>query len=396
MADRTPMLGVSRAQHRMQDMLDGLVARGQARGLQVAAYVDGRLVVDAWAGVADAATGRAVDGDTLFPVFSTTKGMMATVIHRLVERGRLDYDWPIARVWPEFAANGKAAITLRQALAHMAGIPQMPGGIGRADLGDWDRMCAAVAGLTPQWKPGSNMAYHAVTFSWILGEAARRVDGRPVSQMIRDEIARPLGIEDLYVGLPDELDPRVAVLEDPGATPAPDDGKPQAIPSWITPLAVWMNHPAARRACIPASNGIMSARAIARHYAALLPGGVDGVELLPPARVRQATALQHVDGDPSGEPPMRMGLGYHVGGPGSGLGPRVTAFGHGGHGGSMGFADPEYRLAVGFTRNLFAVPPDAPNVIDELRAVLGVPSTSGGRLADLNRDDRQRLAQIGG
>ena len=222
------------SQQRMQAVLAGLVAKGQARGLQVAAYLDGKLVVDAWAGVADVDTGRLVDGDTLFPVFSTTKGIMATVIHRLVERGLLDYEWPIARVWPEFAANGKSAITLRQALSHMSGIPQMPSGIGRADLGDWDRMCAAVAGLTPQWRPGSNMVYHAVTFSWILGETARRVDGRSVSQMIREEIARPLGIEDLYVGLPDALGPRVAVLEEPGAGQWPDDGKPQAIPYWMT------------------------------------------------------------------------------------------------------------------------------------------------------------------
>ena len=116
-------------QQRLQELLDQLVLDGGERGLQVAAYLDGKLVVDAWAGVADAASGRLVDGETLFPVFSSTKGLATTIAHRLVERNKLDYDMPIAKVWPAFGVRGKEHITLRQALTHSAGVPQMPAGI---------------------------------------------------------------------------------------------------------------------------------------------------------------------------------------------------------------------------------------------------------------------------
>lgn len=142
-------------QKTIQALVDRLVADGTERGLQVAAYLDGRLVVNAWAGIADFQTGRPVEEDTLFPVFSTTKGMVATVIHILVERGRLSYDEPISKIWPEFGARGKERITLRQALNHTSGIPQMPVGIGFAELCDWGVMCGKIAGLEPLWPPGT-------------------------------------------------------------------------------------------------------------------------------------------------------------------------------------------------------------------------------------------------
>ena len=118
---------------RVKAVMDDLIGRGIEQGLQVAAYLDGQLVVDAWAGVADATTGRPVDGDTLFPVHSTTKGITATVIHLLAERELLEYDAPVARYWPEFGVNGKQGITLRQVLTHSAGVPQVPDGFGWAD-----------------------------------------------------------------------------------------------------------------------------------------------------------------------------------------------------------------------------------------------------------------------
>src|SRR5690242_13306618 len=120
---------MAEAQAAVQAVLDRLVAEDQERGLQVAAYLDGKLIVDAWAGIADPTTGQLVDGDTLFVVFSTTKGITATVIHLLAERGLLDYDRPVAHYWPEFAANGKGHITVRHALTHSAGIPQLPDGL---------------------------------------------------------------------------------------------------------------------------------------------------------------------------------------------------------------------------------------------------------------------------
>jgi CubicO group peptidase (beta-lactamase class C family) len=364
------------AQARMQALLDALVREGKERGVQLAAYVDGVLAVDVWAGEADAATGRPVDGQTLFPVFSTSKGITATLVHILVHRGKLTYDTPVASVWPEFAANGKAGITLRHVLSHTAGLPHMPMGIGYTQLGDWDAMCAALARLRPVSPPGANQVYHAVTYGWLAGEVARRVDGRPFQRMLHEEICRPLGITGMFMGIPDEMAPRVAVLEEvfeSGKEPSVDDAKPQAVPGWMLPLHGMMNRPDARRACVPASTGIMNARSIARHYAALVPGGVDGVEILPPNRVREATRLQRA-ADPTPEDwPQRVGLGYCLGDESGSMGPRPTAFGTGGYGGSQGYADPEYRLAVGFTKNLFSKDGATARVLRELRDALGIP-----------------------
>lgn len=353
------------AQGRIQVVSDSLVSEGKERGVQVAAYVDGQLIVNAWAGVADAATGRLVDERTLFPVFSTTKGMAATLIHLLAERGQLSYDKPISNIWPEFGAHGKERITVRQALNHSSGIPQMPCGVGHKELCDWDTMCAKIAGLEPLWPPGTRIEYHAMTYGWIVGEIARRVDGRPFPQLLDEEICRPLGLDTMFTGIPDEAEPRVAILEEPGAIVPTDDGKPQPVPVGIRPLYAWMNRGDARRACIPASNGIMNAHAIARHYAALLPGGVDGVELLPPDRVRLATEMQKPDHPESDDYPKCWGLGYQIGAVDSIYG-GLSAFGHQGYGGSIGFADPQLGLAVGFTKNLFKE--DSMRLIlDELR-----------------------------
>lgn len=361
-------------QKRIQSILNDLVREGRERGAQVAAYAHGRLIVDVWAGVADASTNRPVDGNTLFPVFSTTKGIMATIIHRLVEKKMLDYGMRIAQAWPEFAANGKDRITLRQVLNHTAGIHLLPWGITAGDLGDWDKMCALVAGLAPQWTPGTQQAYHAVTFGWILGEMARRVSGFPVTRLLRDEITQPLGVKDIFICIPDTVASRVAVLEEHGSgkdAPLPDANTMQPIPACMLPLYRWMNSAVGRRACLPASSGIMSARAIARHYAALLPDGVAGVSLLPPARVAAATVLQRPDNnEPETDPPMRYGLGVQLSEPGSAMGTGPTAFGHGGAGGSIGFADPEYQLAFAFTRNLFSDANTALTLADEIRRLL--------------------------
>jgi CubicO group peptidase (beta-lactamase class C family) len=346
----------------IQELLNSLVAEGQERGLQVAIYLDGQLAVSACAGVRDQLSGKPVERDTLFPVFSTTKGITATLIHLLAERRQVDYEQPISSIWPEFGANGKECITIRQALNHSAGIPQMPRGISAEETLDWEEMCKTIAALEPLWEPGTRMEYHAMTFGWILGEVARRVDGRPFGQMLEEEICRPLRIDTMFVGMPPSMDERLAILEEPGASVPVDDGRPQAIPPSVLPLGTWMNHPQARRACIPASNGIMNAEAIARHYAALLPGGVDGVELLPPARLQLATEPQRLERPENPDYPKDWGLGYKLGEVAGHFAGEMI-FGHGGHGGSVGFAVPRYKLAFGFTKNLL-------NGKDTLAAIL--------------------------
>lgn len=291
------------------------------------------------------------------------------MIHLLAERGLLNYDMRISDIWPEFAAKGKQAVTVRHVLQHTAGIPHMPDGIGLADVVDWHMMCRAVAELTPQWPPGEHMAYHAITYGWLLGELAQRVDGRSFAEILQQELCDPLGIKDMYVGMPDEAGPRVAILDEPDFEPPPsEESGPQAIPAWICPLHQWMNTPEARRACVPASNGIMTAKSLARHYAALLPGGIDGVQLLSDARIQTATVpLRLSDGRP-----LAQGLGYKLGEEGSLLGTSAAAFGHGGYGGSVGFADRERHLAVGLTKNLFSRNGAGASILRELKQKLDV------------------------
>jgi CubicO group peptidase (beta-lactamase class C family) len=366
------------AQERVQQLLDRLVASDQSSGLQVAAYLDGRLVVDAWAGEADPATGRKVDGETLFPVFSTSKGIAATAVHRLVERGVLDYDAPIARWWPEFAAHGKGGITLRHAMDHTAGVPQMPEHGTLEDFSDWDGMCRKIADLEPLWPPGERTFYHAISYSWTLGEVARRADGRDFMRIIDEEISRPLGLTGLFIGIPDRVEHLVTPIE---SRPAPPPAQPAApakaltadelisqrsIPPWVLPLERMLNHRGVRRACVPASNGIMNARSIARHYAALV-GEVDGVRLIGERTLAEATRQAPA---PAGGTISRRGLGYGLYGPEQDPG---AAFGHGGYGGSLGMADRRTRLAYGFARRRMSDPGAADVILAEIRAALGLP-----------------------
>jgi CubicO group peptidase (beta-lactamase class C family) len=373
-------------QARVQALIDDFIDRDVERGVQVAAYHNGRLIVDAWGGLADAATGREVDGETLFTVWSVTKGITATAIHILADRGMLDYDTPVVTYWPEFGVNGKEHITLRHILAHTAGLPQMPEGVTEADTCDWEMMTRRIAELTPVWEPGTAMGYHAMTYGWLAGEVARRVDGRPFAQIVHEEICRPLGIDTLFLGITDEVEPRVARLEvRPSQVvgqelPPPDSLIMRSLgPLATMPSDVWANRPDVRRATIPAAGGIMNARAVARHYAALASGEIDGVRLLTPERIRLASALQYAGPDVMSGGMHHKALGYHLGEAQSTMSERQSCFGHAGAGGSYGFADPDYGLSFGLckTRMVDSAPgTDAATVIArEIRAALDIPET---------------------
>src|SRR5579862_6930909 len=200
------------ASDKVRATLEQLVRDTPELGLQVAAYLDGKLVVDAWAGRADEATGKKVDPDTLFMLSSTTKGVTSTCMHVLVEKHKLDYDMPIVKVWPEFGAHGKELATLRHALTHQTGVPQTPAGYTPEWLPEWDKMCRGIADLTPMFPIGQRTAYHSLNFGYINGEILRRVDGRPIGRFLQDEICKPLKIDGLYLGVPDSELRRVAVL----------------------------------------------------------------------------------------------------------------------------------------------------------------------------------------
>ena len=340
----------SEINHLIRALLENYIDRGEERGLQVAAYLNGERIVDCWAGVADPASGRLVDGETLFTVWSAGKGVDATLVHLLVERGLLSYETRLAELWPEFAAHGKQDITVAHVLTHMSGIPQIPADVTPDEVLDWGAMRRRMERLTPLWKPGTASGYHAMTYGWLVGEIVQRIDGRRFADFVRAEICAPLGIRDLYFGIPAEEEPRVAVLEDasdPVLPPPADVLKVTATPAWRYPPSAWANQSAVRRACVPSSGCIANARALAAHYAAL----AHGERLLPAARVREMSALRFEGRDCTTGNPERRALGYHLGGPDSALGERVSAFGHGGLGGTLAFADPELGLAFALTKN---------------------------------------------
>lgn len=333
-------------------LLESLVHEDGEIGLQVAAYLGGELVIDTWAGLADEGSEHPVDGETLFTAFSISKGITATCVHILADRGLLDYDAPIARYWPEFAANGKDKATIRDALTHRVGIPHDPPGFDLGMASDWEAVCRATAGLEPLWEPGTNSGYHALTYGWILGEVLRRVDGRPIARFLREEVCQPLAIEGMYFGVPAAAEHRVATL-----STAPELGRLDLplTPSLSDPAGTF-NRPEVRAAAIPGAGAIVNARSLARHYAMLAGNGeLQGVRLLSQDSVALAATPESVSGpDPvlsaitNWQP--RWSLGYTVGGGPGPMQGRPQAFGYEGIG-TVGFADPSRGFAFAFLKN---------------------------------------------
>ena len=367
---------MSDVQQQVQHAIDQLVESGAERGVQVAAYRDGEQVVDAVAGVADPATGRPVAAGTVFYNFSIVKGAASTVAHLLAERGLFSYDTPIAELWPEFGARGKQAVTVRQVLNHSAGVPGIPLDTTPEDLCDWDKMCAAIADAELWWQPGTKLGYHAYTFGYIVGEVVRRTTGKPISQVLREEVAGPLGVaNELYFGMPASEHHRLARLEDaPGAEQMaaaipPDLPMFKAGPPTTFPTAQLGNRTDVLEADIPAG-GKTSARAIARMYAALL-GEVDGIRLLLPQRLAEATAVSTSGVDEVFGMPSAWGLGYAIGLPGASAQDAPTAFGVGGAGGSFAYADTATGTAFALTKNRLT--PDFNAATEIIQLVTGAP-----------------------
>jgi CubicO group peptidase (beta-lactamase class C family) len=347
-------------QDRVQEAIDRLVESGSERGVQVAAYRDGEQIVDAVAGVADPETGRTVDSDTPFYNYSIVKGAASTLAHMLVERGLFGYDTKVAEVWPEFAAHGKGAVTVRHVLNHTAGVPQIPLDTTPEDLCDWDRICAAIAGQELWWEPGTKVGYHAYTFGYLIGEVIRRTTGKRISEALRDDLAGPLGIADeIYFGMPESEQHRLARLEDaPGgeemmANMPTDLPMFRAAPPSLYPTAEFGNRPDILAADIPAG-GKTSARAIARMYAAVI-GEVDGVGLLTPERLREVSAVSSSGVDEVFGNPSRWGLGYSLGLLGDEQNDNPTAIGIGGAGGSFACGDHATGMSFAVTKNLLSM-----------------------------------------
>ena len=357
------MTGTADIQGILDRRLSELVESGIEIGAQVCVYKDGKQIADCSAGLADRDTGRRVDGDTLFNVFSVSKAVAATAVHIQADRGLIEYDAPIARYWPEFGANGKEKATIRHALTHRSGVPQMPEGVTPEQMCDWDWMTGQIAAARPIAEPGTKALYQAMTFGWLVGEVVRRTDpkGRPFNQFIREEIALPLGAPDLWFGVPDSELGRVAPMYDyrPTSDPATRPALSlAAMPPQVDLVPAVFERPDVRAAVVAAVGGVFSARSEARFWAMLAGGGqLDGVRLLSEPLARSLNTPRPHSEEPDvvmyGIPlPLSIG-GYWLGA----NRPAVWAVGsptsicHPGAGGSLGWADQENDVAVAICHN---------------------------------------------
>lgn len=333
-------------------------------GASVAVVIDGRPVLDLWGGYADKQRTRPWTRDTIVNVYSATKGVAAACLNRLVDQGRVDLDAPVARYWPEFAQAGKERIPVRWLLSHRAGLPAISQPLPFDALLRWDMMTAALAGQEPWWEPGTKHGYHALTFGYLVGEVARRVDGRSLGTYCREEISGPLEL-DFHIGLDARHDGRCAEMIAPmPPVPGAPHAVPPAAPDPNSMAAKAMNNPAGamrmstvnsrawRGAEVPAANGHTNARAMARFYGALARGGeLDGVRVLSPAQIERCLTIESDGIDAVVGVPMRFGLGFRLTQPAARYGPNPRTFGHTGAGGSLGFADPDAKVGFAYTMN---------------------------------------------
>jgi CubicO group peptidase (beta-lactamase class C family) len=323
----------------VQEIADELVASGAERGVQVAAYVDGKQVVDVVAGLADPATGRPVTPDTLFYNWSIGKGATATLVHRL----GLDPETRVVEVWPEFGKHGKDVVTVRQVLDHTAGVPGLPAGVTVDDVCSWPTMIAALEDAQPWWEPGTQVGYHAYTFGYLAGEIVRRVTGRELGDVLADLTAELGYPGEIRYGMSDTSG--LAVPEDAPSDVDWSQMPPEmlrAAPLTVMPTAALGADPRMLAADIPAGAKV-TARAMAALYASWLAS----------PRLADVTTVSAEGEDQVYGNECRMSLGFALGLPFEEGAPR--AFGWAGAGGSWAGADPDRGVAVAVTKNVLAM-----------------------------------------
>lgn len=345
----------------LRDAFAGIFDDPQQRGAALCVQIGGETVVDLWAGQMDKEGLEPWHSDTILNLFSCTKPFAAVTALQLVGEGRLQLDAPIAQHWPEFAAAGKQAISLRQLLSHQAGLPALRDMLPAETLYDWSLMCAALAAEMPWWKPGSAHGYAAITYGWLVGELLRRVTGKLPGDAIVARTAVPLEL-DFHIGLDDAEFPRIAHLSRVKGNFGDEAAQRLLKVNFTQPMAMSTlafanppsiltssNKPEWRRMQQPAANGHGNARSLAGFYNGLLDGRLLESELL------AEMTREHCRGaDLTLLTSTRFGLGCMLDQPDVanatyGLGPQ--SFGHPGAGGSVGFADPEREVAFGFVTN---------------------------------------------
>ena len=347
---------------------DNFRSRGDL-GAACTVYLGGRAVVDVWAGIADARSGRPWERETAAVIFSCSKGILAICAYLLVQEGRLKLDAPVTEYWPEFGAHGKEHVTSRELLSHRAGLAALDRDVSLADVAAWAPVIRAIEAQAPLWAPGSGHLYHAMTYGWLVGEVIRRITGLPPGAYLRRALGDPLGLH-TWIGLPDEARPSVAWMEPPLPDEASVAAHEAARISAENPIVqrsltmggafafpdrdgyVTFNDPRIQAAEVPAANGISTARSLAQLYASCV-SDLGRPRLLTTRSVDDALVERSAGAQLSGMPDdgARWGTGFQLASPPSQpmLGPR--SFGHAGAGGQLGFADDEYGVGFAYLSN---------------------------------------------
>jgi CubicO group peptidase (beta-lactamase class C family) len=332
----------------VKQLFHSQIQQGLHPGAGLAVYRYGHLVLDIHGGVSDLRDGggatQPVTSKTMFVLMSSTKPLAAACLYMLKERGQLSWDDPVSKYWPEFGQHGKETVTVRHVLTHRGGFPETPKDLPPSDWPAWGKVTSAMERAQAVYTPGETMAYHPINYGWVIAELVRRVDGRPFNRFLAEELTAPLGMADTYVGLPQGMEDRVSPMRKMETDADPN--------GYSTTFSL----PVAVHAVVPGAGGVASAGNLARFYAMMeRRGSLDGSLVLSPETVEEGVKLQVEGIDHSLGVFAQRSLGMVLADErmGRSAGNPLRTFGHGGAGTSIGWADLESGLAVGYITNGF-------------------------------------------
>jgi CubicO group peptidase (beta-lactamase class C family) len=324
-------------------------------GACFAVTLEGEYVVDLWGGHQDAARTKPWQEDTIINVYSSTKTMTFLCALMLADRGELDLGAPVAQYWPEFAANGKEGVAVKNLLSHSAGLPGFSRPLSPAELYDWDLCCADLAAQAPWWEPGTASGYHAVTQGYLIGEVVRRITGKTIGEFFKSDVADVVGA-DFHIGVDpadfSRIADLVAAAEVAPFLEAEADSIPGRVFAGLDISPETTGSPGWRQAEIPAANGHGNARSLVRAQTAMANGGsAFGAELLSPAGCRKALEPQTDGLDLVLGLPVRFAMGYALPTPAIPVSPNPNTLWWGGAGGSTIVVDTDAHLCFSYVMN---------------------------------------------